>query len=61
MGGFVPGISSTTEPIAGRVSIRTAEEIRRMAASENLTVSLMLKQLLADAVRRAHSDAHAGK
>jgi hypothetical protein len=49
----VPGISSTTEAIAGRVSIRDAEEIRRIAAEQQTTVSLVLKQLVHEAVRTA--------
>jgi hypothetical protein len=47
----VPGISATTEAIAGRVSIRDAEEIRRIAAEKQTTVSLVLKQLVHEAVR----------
>jgi hypothetical protein len=49
----MPGISATTEAIAGRVSIRDAEEIRRIAAEQSPTVSSVLKQLVAEAVRTA--------
>jgi hypothetical protein len=49
----LPGESTLTTPIAGRLTMADAEELRRRALEANITVSSALRAVVHDALVRA--------